>query len=638
MKIKENGEEESLIKKIFSFMEKGKKLKTIKYNKFLQNKINVNIINYQIYSGRYIIFETKIKGKEYDGYTDDLLYEGEYLNGIKNGKGKEIKKVKISPGENSDYFNVIFEGEFLNGKKWNGKEYFFDKHHDESPDVCYEISYLNGKKNGKQKIFQNSKEYIEIEYINGKLWNKKEFDSEGNSKVLIENGKGGNEIELDLDLDFYGFCCGYEGEFLDGEKNGKGKEIYSFCTSEYIMYEGEYFNGKRHGKGIEYYEILLNPDSKPLGFRRDYKPCYIGGFLNGKRHGNGKLYDDHGHIFKAEYLYGKKWNIKKYDENSNIVCEIINGKGTLRLYFNKYTNSFIESEYLYGELNGKQKIYVNDKLIFEGEYINGELNGKVKIRDKFEGEYIDNHIKKGRYYINGKLEYEGDYLFGKKWNGKGYDENGNVIYELKNGNGTSREYNELPSVLSEDKEYIVFEGEYRNGKRNGKGKEYYDNDKLKFEGEYLNGKRNGKGKKYDKDGHIIFEGEYLKRKRWNGKKKKYYDGSLVFEGEYRNGKLNGKGKKYDGNGKLRFEGEYLNGEKTGEIKEYNYDGKLEFEGEYRNGKRSGKGKEYYGNGKLRFEGEYRNGEKWNGKGKEYEDGQLIFEGEYFNGEKFEKEK
>ena len=56
------------------------------------------------------------------------------------------------------------------------------------------------------------------------------------------------------------------------------------------------------------------------------------------------------------------------------------------------------------------------------------------------------------------MEYKGDFLFNKKWNWKGFDENGNIIYELKNGNGK------------------------------GKGKEFYDNDKIKFEGEYLNGK------------------------------------------------------------------------------------------------------------------------------------------------------
>jgi antitoxin component YwqK of YwqJK toxin-antitoxin module len=36
---------------------------------------------------------------------------------------------------------------------------------------------------------------------------------------------------------------------------------------------------------------------------------------------------------------------------------------------------------------------------------------------------------------------------------------------------------------------LIFEGEYLNGQRNDKGKEYYDNETLKFEGEYFNGKK-----------------------------------------------------------------------------------------------------------------------------------------------------
>ena len=55
---------------------------------------------------------------------------------------------------------------------------------------------------------------------------------------------------------------------------------------------------------------------------------------------------------------------------------------------------------------------------------------------------------------------------------------------------------------------LRFEGEYLNGKKNGKGKEYW-NGELEFEGEYLNGKRNGKGKEYWNDGKLKFEGEYL---------------------------------------------------------------------------------------------------------------------------------
>ena len=36
---------------------------------------------------------------------------------------------------------------------------------------------------------------------------------------------------------------------------------------------------------------------------------------------------------------------------------------------------------------------------------------------------------------------------------------------------------------------------------------------IKFIGEYLNGKRNGKGKEYNENGDLLFEGEYSKGKR-----------------------------------------------------------------------------------------------------------------------------
>ena len=63
----------------------------------------------------------------------------------------------------------------------------------------------------------------------------------------------------------------------------------------------------------------------------------------------------------------------------------------------------------------------------------------------------------------------------------------------------------------------------------GKGKEYYENNKLKFEGVYLNGKR------------------------WNGNGYTKY-GNKVFEIRYGKGYV----KYYNCNGKLEYEGECLN--------------------------------------------------------------------------------
>ena len=59
-----------IIKKIFLCMNETTKLKLIKYTKDLQKINNISIINYKFLKGRYIIYESKKKGKEYNGYID----------------------------------------------------------------------------------------------------------------------------------------------------------------------------------------------------------------------------------------------------------------------------------------------------------------------------------------------------------------------------------------------------------------------------------------------------------------------------------------------------------------------------------------------------------------------------------------
>ena len=83
-----NIKSEYTIKIIFSHLDEKIKLKTIKYNKKLQNLIDISLINYNFFAGRYIEFEANGRVKEYD-YKGELKFEGEYLNGKRNGKGKE---------------------------------------------------------------------------------------------------------------------------------------------------------------------------------------------------------------------------------------------------------------------------------------------------------------------------------------------------------------------------------------------------------------------------------------------------------------------------------------------------------------------------------------------------------------------
>ena len=150
-----------IIKEVFSFLYEKQKLNMIIYNKQLQNIFGVNIEDYKKISGKYKIIEKNGFGKEYKLGTNRLIFEGEYINGKRHGKGKEY------------YYDgkLKFEGEYLNGKKWNGKgkEYYYC-----NDELKFEGEYLNGERNGKGKEYDDDGKIIfEGEYLNGKRVNKK---------------------------------------------------------------------------------------------------------------------------------------------------------------------------------------------------------------------------------------------------------------------------------------------------------------------------------------------------------------------------------------------------------------------------------------------------------------------------------
>ena len=95
-----NNKSSYFIKIIFSYVDEKVKLKLLKYDKGIQNKLNINLTNYKFYSERYIIYEKKGKGKEYIGFNNNLNFEGEYKNGEKNGKGKEYYNDILTLKEN----------------------------------------------------------------------------------------------------------------------------------------------------------------------------------------------------------------------------------------------------------------------------------------------------------------------------------------------------------------------------------------------------------------------------------------------------------------------------------------------------------------------------------------------------------
>ena len=109
---------------VLNYLDEKRKLELIKYNKALQEKLDIRIINYKFLSVKYIIYEGNDIWKVYDAFNNNLIFEGNYINGI-------------------------------------GKEYT------EEGELKYEGGYLKGKRNRNFKGYDNGKLISEGIYKNG---------------------------------------------------------------------------------------------------------------------------------------------------------------------------------------------------------------------------------------------------------------------------------------------------------------------------------------------------------------------------------------------------------------------------------------------------------------------------------------
>ena len=86
------------------------------------------------------------------------------------------------------------------------------------------------------------------------------------------------------------------------------------CEFE-LRYEGNYLNGERNGYGIEY---------------ENNKIIFCGDYLNGKRNGEGIEFENDKIIFQGEYSNGERWTgtLKEYDTKGELIseAEYLNGK------------------------------------------------------------------------------------------------------------------------------------------------------------------------------------------------------------------------------------------------------------------------------------------------------------------------
>jgi len=86
----------------------------------------------------------------------------------------------------------------------------------------------------------------------------------------------------------------FEGEYSNGER--KFGYIWKYSDLGILLCEGEFLNGEINGKGKEYSDLEL---------------IFEGNFLNGKRNGKGKEYTNNELIFEGNFLNGKRNGMEK---------------------------------------------------------------------------------------------------------------------------------------------------------------------------------------------------------------------------------------------------------------------------------------------------------------------------------------
>ena len=230
-------------------------------------------------------------------------------------------------------------------------------------------------------------------------------------------------------------------------------------------------------------------------------------------------------LFKGQYEKNKEGvNASTYNN--------LTGKGELY-----YKNGIkLEGIFIDGKLNGIGR-YIDGKFIcYEGIFNKGILRGKatrIQNDDTNKKEYfgeIKNYTKDGKGILKCKnYIYEGDFVNDKK-QGKGiltYTENGNK-YEGEFNNDDINGYG-----IYTFKNMHTYQGQFLNGTFNGKGI-YKWPDGCYFNGEYVNGIREGIGE-YKFSNGKIYKGPFTKGKP-NGKGIINYKG-YNYNCEFKNGKL-----------------------------------------------------------------------------------------------------
>ena len=238
------------------------------------------------------------------------------------------------------------------------------------------------------------------------------------SEVILDNINNNNSLNC-ITIKFTEkndlFLGLFESDLITPKKG-----IILTINGEY--YEGEFMNGKKDGKG----KLIYKNGTE-----------YIGNFKNNKHHGYGQLTQTDGEIFQGEWKDGKiNGNGTRFHSNGdkyigNYINNIRNGHG----YYIFSNGDSYEGNWKDGKANGQGVFKYNNGNIYEGEFKDNLISGKgkfiLKTGDVYNGIFTNGLINGKGIMVNNKGEkYVGYFMNGKK-NGVGklVNKNGKIIQQ-----------------------------------------------------------------------------------------------------------------------------------------------------------------------------------------------------------------
>lgn len=580
------------------------------------------------------------KESQLDGPADYFYENGKirdkviYKNGLREGKGESynpqgILLAKINYLKDKLEGDVFFynhkgkikaekkyKADFYNGiiKEYNSKGILINEsNYAEGILVGKSNTFYNdgakkteleldekGKQNGFQKYYDyDGKLYLQNDFKKGNYAGYKYFDKEG--KIISEATLKGNQ------LPYKAYTADgtlqSEGLYKDSNKEGEWKyydnygnleskvtyvkdkmvgTLYNYFENGNVKEEMVYKDGLKHGKYTQYY---INGKIQSEGqyyndlaygewkFYNQLGKMYRNSFYeNDELNGIANDYFPNSKI-KSRILYeGHSKNKTLLFDTSGVCFDTIQYSGTEGIIIEKNPLGKISAEYIYhnGDIDGQYKSFYGDgTLHFTKTFIEGQAFGEAKI-----------------FHPNKKLAH--------------------MYYTLNDEKDSIETFYNTEGIKTD--EYLFSEDLIQ-----GKYHSYDDKGNLDTEGEYVDGKRNGKWTYYSSDKEIYMI-RYYDHGKWIGysymdKTNKelpmikikeadntittyFSNGNKAFEAHYNKGLFQGSYTIYYSNAKKMVSKTFKDDEETGTTEKYFTNGKLQSTTEYLFDLKHGKSIEY----------------------------------------------